>query len=285
MVAAGIVLTINAPVTGPPKGFLQPGQENMWFYSAGSYHFLTYAFDAYGNPLAKVNATLGFHSGGPTRIASVMSNKSGYSSTSIIGSLGPDNSAHIVYNAIFPALYNQPPPLTEVQGFYPHVSAGKVYFIGTRAEISPIIDSSNRTTDLLVVLEGTNGTIPAGFEVYYNFNSTSLDSIYDAPYLEEQGMQFLGTITGIHATFKLPSPIYPSGSVNIGVFNTRGKLVLGAAEPAQIFPVYYGAGDIPAVLFGGALVVGIATAYYSFKKPRRPGHLTLSYSMNRLIGF
>lgn len=241
--------------------------------SSGTYHFLGYSFNLYGQPLS--GATYTITPAGSSSSQKFTTNSSGYASFQLQEPAGQDQlSLDITY------------PSSVGQGTFPSVTlpqsaVGQVVSL-TGDQMVPVVDSVNGSRiDLLVTWEGANGSSPAGYSVYYSQNKSAVNGYVIPSSPKESEMVSLGQLGSYHQIFKLPDFSNNTRSLEFALFLPNGTSISAAQLPVSDFKaasITLQTGSIfssftAAILSIVVPLIAVLVAYGSYAKDRVSGVL------------
>jgi ABC-2 type transport system permease protein len=220
------------------------GQVLSWYDSSGTYHFLVFDTNQYGQPVSGVQVQISmnfsspqfFNNGQTTnsqssssfpgyRSSAVTTNSSGIAALTIsvppadINEVNANYSVSIQFNQANGfsngfgggTPYIQPRTLPNGSSVSSPVSPGEVVSVFS-GPITTVTDSSNsQKQNIMVTWAGPNGSVPSGYSLYYKFiNSTCSGPggcFYSSPApnsLSESNMSLVGNLAKYNQVFSPP---------------------------------------------------------------------------------
>lgn len=245
---AGAILVIvnSGPGLAATSAGVRAENAELWDYYTGTgYHFLGYAFNQYGAPMAGVTFKITANAnGGATYNAQGVTNASGWASfaAQIPGSIGAGITFSATDSSGNSVLANGQQGQSQLQQ-YQNMSAQGGSCNGSCITgvqplngnpVSVVIDPANASSADLAVSElGPGGAPPTNWGVYYLFTNTQLTQTA-VQALTPSKMQLLGRLDGVLTIL----PMFPSttmGYIAIGVFDGSGHQIWASSQPVQNF--------------------------------------------------
>jgi ABC-2 type transport system permease protein len=239
------------------------------FYSGGTYHFLAYSYNTYGQPVigTSVNVTLTDSTGAHSSEATT--NSSGFASWTL---QAVPQGSQVVYSVSVDG------SIRGEGSFFSGAVPGEVFSL-SGSPISVVVDPANSShRKVLFFFEGPNGTLPDIYRVYYSYGNPQ------GPVggsLNASQMTLLGTPASYLSSFNLPQAPQNATLMSLAVFEAAppNNLIAGYSEqtvggtltppsPGNVFTSF--TGTILAIVVP---LMSILIAYNSYGKDRATGVL------------
>lgn len=276
VILLGLAIIPFVKSSASPVPGLGAGTSEVLAYRSGdAYHFLGYSFNVYGQPLSGATYDASISSSTGNVSAKATTNSSGYAAFTLPAAQA---TSTLSLKASYPSITGSSTfkeSLHDLEPGKPLSLTGNVFV--------PVVDSSNASKiDLLVAYEGVNGSSPAGYGVFYRFNSTAVQgfAVPVSPPTESE-MQPLGQMTSFHTIFIMPRIPTTAQSIELALFTQDGTAVQDVSYPTSDFvatSVSIGAGELFAGFTAAILsiivpLVAILVSYGSYGKDRVSGVL------------
>ena len=275
LLALAIIPIVNA--AGAPTSVVgNTSAVPLVYFDSAGYHVLVYSYNKYGQPLSgtvfsmSVNDSSGSHTGSATT-----------NNTGVGTLLVPTHETSGPVSAAVTILYGSQ-SVAATRGFPQPPAVGTVFSFGD--QINPVVDSSNASKiDLLVVDEGTNGTIPSNNAVYYSFAGErgAGKPVIVGGALNESSMTRLGKLDSLYKVFSLPTIPRATASIMVAIFAPDGSSTTASGFSASEFRPFAARLQADTILttFSAAIfsilvpLMAILVAYGSYGKDRVSGVL------------
>jgi ABC-2 type transport system permease protein len=264
ILSLGLVPIVN--LASNPFGSGNGSTVVLAYFRTPDYHILAYSYNTYGQPVigTLVNVTLTDQA--RTHQSSGRTNSSGYASWTIAGDpLGGQIQFAVSVDRT-----------SLGGGTTPQINQGEIFYLGGNP-LNKVVDPADSSrSELLFAYEGSNGSLPAGFGLYYNFSTGSGSSVGA---IDQSKMTFLGDTNGYVTTLRLPQVPPNVSTVALGAFGPGGQSFQsffssqsiggsGPVTPKQVFTTF-----TSGILSLVVPLMAILVAYASYGKDKATGVL------------